>query len=113
MNSSLSSGGSSEGSPLLEDRYHDDTPRNIGNEQALGGDTPKALYSDKKLHLVIAAVGIGVRGILKAFTHITGFYSQFSQGLPRCRRSTSDCCNLCQIGNELNALNNTSWIATA
>ncbi|EWG48348.1 hypothetical protein FVEG_08153 [Fusarium verticillioides 7600] len=94
MNSSLSSGGSSEGSPLLEDRYHDDTPRNIGNEQALGGDTPKALYSDKKLHLVIAAVGIGV--YLAAADQLLTVVATYAK-----------------IGNELNALNNTSWIATA
>ncbi|KAF5554591.1 multidrug resistance [Fusarium napiforme] len=93
MNSSLNSGGSSEGSPLLEDRYHDDTPRNIENEQALGGDTPKALYSDKKLHLVIAAVGIGV------------YLAAADQLLT--------VATYAMIGNELNALNNTSWITTA
>ncbi|PNP82985.1 hypothetical protein FNYG_03307 [Fusarium nygamai] len=93
MNSSLSSGGPSEGSPLLEDRYHDDTPRNIENEQVLGGDTPKALYSDKKLHLVIAAVGIGV------------YLAAADQLLT--------VATYAKIGNELNALNNTSWIATA
>lgn len=96
MNSSLSSGSPSEGSPLLEDRYHDNTPRNIENEQASDDDTPKALYSDKKLHLVVAAVGIGVRRILRVFTHDTGSYSQILQGLPRCGRSTSNSCNLCQ-----------------
>ncbi|KAF4427339.1 multidrug resistance [Fusarium acutatum] len=93
MNSGLSSGGPSEGSPLLEDRYHDDTPRNIENEQALGDDTPKALYNDKKLHLVIAAVGIGV------------YLAAADQLLT--------VATYAKIGNELNALNNTSWIATA
>ncbi|KAF5590762.1 multidrug resistance [Fusarium pseudocircinatum] len=93
MNSSLSSGCPSEGSPLLEDRYHDDTPRNIENEQALGGDTPKTLYSEKKLHLVIAAVGIGV------------YLAAADQLLT--------VATYAKIGNELNALNNTSWVATA
>ncbi|KAF5600287.1 multidrug resistance [Fusarium pseudoanthophilum] len=93
MNSSLGSGGPSEDSPLLEDHYHDDTPRNIENEQALAGDTPKALYSDKKLHLVIAAVGIGV------------YLAAADQLLT--------VATYAKIGNELNALNNTSWIATA
>ncbi|KAI1048324.1 hypothetical protein LB506_002487 [Fusarium annulatum] len=93
MNSSLSSGSPSEGSPLLEDRYHDDTPRNIENEQASDDDTPKALYSDKKLHLVVAAVGIGV------------YLAAADQLLT--------VATYAKIGNELNALNNTSWIATA
>ncbi|KAG5744488.1 hypothetical protein H9Q69_001208 [Fusarium xylarioides] len=93
MNSSSSSGSPSEGSPLLEDRYHDDTPRNIENEQASDDDTPKALYSDKKLHLVIAAVGIGV------------YLAAADQLLT--------VATYAKIGNELNALNNTSWIATA
>ncbi|KAG4290859.1 hypothetical protein FPRO06_02745 [Fusarium proliferatum] len=93
MNSSLSSGSPSEGSPLLEDRYHDDTPRNIENEQTSDDDTPKALYSDKKLHLVVAAVGIGV------------YLAAADQLLT--------VATYAKIGNELNALNNTSWIATA
>ncbi|KAF5549040.1 multidrug resistance [Fusarium phyllophilum] len=101
MNSSSSSGSPSDGSPLLEDRYHDDTPRNIENEQASDDDTPKALYSDKKLHLVIAAVGIG------AFTHkIFKFYLAAADQL-------LTVATYAKIGNELNALNNTSWIATA
>ncbi|KAG5806788.1 hypothetical protein H9Q74_006821 [Fusarium xylarioides] len=56
-------------------------------------DTPKALYSDKKLHLVIAAVGIGV------------YLAAADQLLT--------VATYAKIGNELNALNNTSWIATA
>ncbi|KAK2679492.1 hypothetical protein RAB80_004673 [Fusarium oxysporum f. sp. vasinfectum] len=93
MNSSLSSESPSEGSPLLEDRNHYEAPRNIENEQASDGYTPKALYSDKKLHLLIAAVGIGV------------YLAAADQLLT--------VATYAKIGNELNALNNTSWIATA
>ncbi|RKK23317.1 hypothetical protein BFJ68_g11380 [Fusarium oxysporum] len=93
MNSSLSSESPSEGSPLLENRNHYEASRNIENEQASDGYTPKALYSDKKLHLLIAAVGIGV------------YLAAADQLLT--------VATYAKIGNELNALNNTSWIATA
>jgi len=83
MNSSLSSESPSEGSPLLEDRNHYEAPRNIENEQASDGYTPKALYSDKKLHLLIAAVGIGVRSIPK------GLYTCHGLLLTKSSRSTS------------------------
>ncbi|KAM0559565.1 hypothetical protein ACHAPJ_004089 [Fusarium lateritium] len=84
----------SETSPLLRDRNGEDfTNRDIENSQVTDDDAPTSSVTAKKLHVLIAAVGIGVYLVAVDQLLTVATYAK--------------------IGNELNALNSTSWIATA
>ncbi|KAF4965029.1 hypothetical protein FSARC_7123 [Fusarium sarcochroum] len=84
----------SETSPLLGDRNGGDSVnRDAENGQVVGDDALASAVTTKKLHLLIAAVGVGVYLVAIDQLLTVATYAK--------------------IGNELNALNNTSWIATA
>ncbi|SPJ74412.1 related to multidrug resistance protein [Fusarium torulosum] len=83
-----------EASPLLRDNDSEHiNSGNIENGQVEGNDTLAAVYTTKKLNLLLGAVGIGI------------FLAAADQLLTVATYG--------RIGSELNALNNTSWIATA
>ncbi|RGP75076.1 multidrug resistance [Fusarium longipes] len=84
----------SEASPLLRDGGSDIVDnRDTENGQLADSNTSTRVYSDRKMNLVLAAVGIGVY-LAAADQLIT-------------------VATYAKIGSELHALNNTSWIATA
>ncbi|KAI6772201.1 hypothetical protein HG530_003159 [Fusarium avenaceum] len=84
----------SETSPLLSGNYDDRVNSgNIENGQVQGDDNLVAVYTTKKLNLLLGAVGIGI------------FLAAADQLLTVATYG--------RIGSELNALNNTSWIVTA
>ncbi|QPC65020.1 hypothetical protein HYE67_007251 [Fusarium culmorum] len=84
----------SEVSPLLRDDGSDSTGiRDTENGQQAENDAPTRIYSDRKMNILLAAVGIGV------------YLASADQLIA--------VATYAKIGNELHALNNTSWIATA
>ncbi|CEI39099.1 unnamed protein product [Fusarium venenatum] len=90
----LNSESPSETSPLLRDDGGDRTSiRDTENGQRVEDDIPTRVYSDRKMNLLLAAVGIGV--YLAAVDQLITVATY------------------AKIGNELHALNNTSWMATA
>ncbi|KAL6924760.1 hypothetical protein FSHL1_002010 [Fusarium sambucinum] len=94
MSNILNSENPSEISPLLRDDGNDRISiRDTENGQRVGDDVSTRVYSDRKMNLLLAAVGIGVY-LAAADQLIT-------------------VATYAKIGNELHALNNTSWIATA
>ncbi|KAF5017385.1 hypothetical protein F66182_10691 [Fusarium sp. NRRL 66182] len=85
---------SSETSPLLGDDNGDAAiNRDAENDRVTDDDDESSSVTANELHLLIAAVGIGVYLVAVDQLLTVATYAK--------------------IGNELNALNNTSWIATA
>ncbi|CAF3441729.1 unnamed protein product [Fusarium graminearum] len=94
MTNMASSESPSEVSPLLRDDGSDSTGiRDTENGQQAENDAPTRIYSDRKMNILLAAVGIGV------------YLASADQLIA--------VATYAKIGNELHALNNTSWIATA
>ncbi|KAH7188729.1 major facilitator superfamily domain-containing protein [Fusarium flagelliforme] len=91
MSNTLTSDEPSEASPLLRDPESNDRDHEDG--QVSDNGAPTRMYSDRKMHLILASVGIGV--YLAAADQLITVASY------------------AKIGSELHALNNTSWIATA
>jgi hypothetical protein len=84
-----------EASPLLRDNDSEHiNSGNIENGQVEGDDTLVAVYTTKKLNLLLGAVGIGVCSIIENLTIGSTLYSQNFTGLSSSCRSTPNSCNV-------------------
>jgi hypothetical protein len=85
----------SETSALLRDNNDDHVNSgDVENGQIEGDDTLVAVYTTKKLNLLLGAVGIGVCSILENLTIGSTLYSQNFTGLSGSCRPTLNSCNV-------------------
>lgn len=109
-----------EASPLLGDGHiADQTPNYSGREAEANGpqndqDEPERMGNPevaKKMHLIVPAIGIGVRLPSSTSRQVSILMTQQLYLVAVDQLLTVAA--YAKIGNELNALNNMSWIATS